>query len=114
MKDFDTVNFDSFLQNFFLAIHSSYDIERPIIQRYIRRKLNIINLLRNEIKQLKKERKEKEQVLKKLSVEYVLMGKDCEREGMTDAAINNYKKALELCADNPEAKKKLKRLNAEN
>ena len=114
IKAFDKGNFDSFLQNFFLAIHSRYDIERPIIQRYIRRKLNIINLLRNEIKQLKKERKEKEQVLKKLSVEYVLMGKDCEREGMTDAAINNYKKALELCADNPEAKKKLKRLNAEN
>ena len=56
---------------------------------------------------LKKERQNKEILLKKLSMEYVLMGKDCEYEGVKEAAINNYKKALELYPDNPEAKRKL-------
>ncbi len=110
IKDFDKGDFDSFLKNFFLAIHSRYDIEHPNIQRYIRRKLNIINQLRTEVELLKEERQNKEQLLKKLSVEYVIMGKDCEREGISDAAINNYKKALELSPDNPEAKKRLKKL----
>lgn len=30
---------------------------------------------------------------------------------MPDAAINNYKKALELCPEHPEAKRRLKKLN---
>lgn len=107
IKDFNKRDFDSFLKNFFKAIHSRYDIERPNIQRYIRRKLNIINLLHNELELLKKERQNKEILLKKLSTEYVIMGKDCEYEGVKEAAINNYKKALELYPDNPEAKRKL-------
>lgn len=40
---FNEGDFDSFLRNFFLAIHSRYDIERPAAKRFIRRKLNIIN-----------------------------------------------------------------------
>ena len=40
-----------------------------------------------------------------------MMGKECEREGMVDAAIANYQKAIELYPDNPTAQKRLKKLD---
>ena len=98
------------LDNFFLAIHSRYDIEKPVAKRYIRRKLNIINELKEENKRLKEQQKKQEDYLKKLAVEYTLLGKECEKEGMGDAAINNYKKAIELYPSAPEAKRRLKKL----
>lgn len=107
---FNKGDFDSFISNFFLAIHSRYDIERPAAKRFIRRKLNIINQLRDEIETLKKEQAEKDKYLKELSVEYVMMGKECEQEAMTDAAIANYEKALRLCPNNPTARKRLEKL----
>ncbi len=107
---FERGDFDSFLKNFFLAIHSRYDIEKPIVKRFLRRKLQIINQLKDENKALKEQQARQAQLLKRLSAEYVVMGKDCEKEGMTSAAINNYKKALELYPDNPSAKRKLKKL----
>ncbi|MDR0186903.1 hypothetical protein ETF27_07375 [Prevotella brunnea] len=107
---FERGDFDSFLKNFFLAIHSRYDIEKPIVKRFLRRKLQIINRLKDENKALKEQQVRQAQLLKRLSAEYVVMGKDCEKEGMTSAAINNYKKALELYPDNPSAKRKLKKL----
>ena len=39
------------------------------------------------------------------------MGRECEREGMKQAAIHNYEKALKLCPDIPEAKRRLKKLS---
>ena len=39
-----------------------------------------------------------------------MLGKDCEAEHMADAAIANYEKALKLCPDFPEAKRRLKKL----
>lgn len=98
------------LDSFFLAIHSRYDIEKPAAKRLIRRKLNVINELKEENKKLKAEKKKQEEYLKKLAVEYTLMGKECEKEGMTEAAINNYKKALELYPDHALAKRRLKKL----
>ena len=99
------------LDNFFLAIHSRYDIERPGPRRYIRKKLNIINLLREKNTKLQAKLKQQEDYLRKLAIEYVLMGKECEREGMKEAALRNYNKALELCPDIPEAKRKVRKLS---
>lgn len=98
------------LDNFFLAIHSRYDIEKPAAKRLIRRKLNIVNTLREENEKLKKEINDRQAFLKKLAVEYVMMGKECEKEKMYDAAINNYEKALQLCPDYPEAKRRIKKI----
>lgn len=109
-KAFDKGDFDAFLHNFFLAIHSRYDIERPAAKRLIRRKLDVINRLRDENGRLKEQMEEQKAYLKKLSVEYVMMGKECEHEGMTEAAIANYEKAVTLCPDNPTALKRLKKL----
>lgn len=98
------------LDNFFLAIHSRYDIEKPGVKRLIRKELNIVNKLREENNRLQKEMKQQKEFLKKLAVEYTLMGKECEKEGMTDAAFKNYEKALELYPEHTLAKKRLNRL----
>jgi tetratricopeptide (TPR) repeat protein len=107
---FDHQDFDAFLQHFFVAIHSRYDIEQPVVQRYIRRKLGIITQQQAQISLLEKEISRREDLLKRLAVEYTLLGKECEQEQMTDAAIRNYEKALELYPDAPEAKRRLKKL----
>lgn len=100
----------SALDNFFLAIHSRYEIEKPAAKRLIRRKLNLINTLKEENQRLRDKQKEKEDLLKRLAVEYVMMGKECEREGMNEAALRNYQKALELCPEHPEAIRRIKKI----
>lgn len=110
VEAFDRHDFDSFLQNFFLAIHSRYDIEKPVVQRYIRRKLGIITKQEAQIKDLKKEISRREDLLKRLSIEYTMLGRECEKEHMTEAAIKNYEKALELYPEAPEPARRLKKL----
>jgi len=107
---FNQGRFDLFLSSFFRAIHSRYDIEKPVAQRYIRRKLNIINSQRQEIEQLKEEKRQKEEILKRLAAEYTILGRECEQEHMKDAAIRNYEKALELYPDASDARRRLKKL----
>ena len=111
VQAFDRGDMQAALDAFFLAIHSRYDIEKPVPRRYIRRKLDIINRQRGEIERLKAEAKRNAEFLKELAVEYVVMGRECEREGMKQAAIHNYEKALKLCPDIPEAKRRLKKLS---
>ncbi len=111
VQAFDRGDMQAALDAFFLAIHSRYDIEKPVPRRYIRRKLHVINRQRQEIDRLKAEAAQKEQFLKELAVEYVMMGRECEREDMTQAAISNYEKALKLCPDMPEAQRRLKKLS---
>ena len=110
VKAFDAGDMDTFLDNFFKAIHHRYDLEKPEVKRFIRRKLNQLSNVRKENQMLREERKRQQSFLKKLSVEYTSLGKDCEREGMPDAAIANYKKALYLYPDAPEPKRRLKKL----
>lgn len=115
---FDQGDMQGALDNFFLAIHSRYDIEKPSAKRLIRKKLGKVNSLiaeneqlREIISQKEEEKKKQEKFLKRLAAEYTLLGKECEKEGMSAAAIANYKKALELCPEHPEAKRRLKKLN---
>ena len=110
VKDYDKGDFEGFLTNFFKAIHSRYDIEKPLVRRFIRKKLNVINTLREENRRLKEEKKKQDKFLKRLAVEYTMQGKECEKEHMDSAAIANYEKALQLCPDVPEAKRRLKKL----
>ena len=118
---FDRGDFDAFLNHFFLAIHSRYDIEKPHARRLIRRKLEIINRQRraihelqekhaSEIQTLQSELDAKRELLKRLAAEYTIMGRECEHEHMTDAAIRNYEKALELYPDAGDARRRLKKL----
>ena len=110
MEAFDRQDFDAFLQHFFVAIHSRYDIEKPTVKRLIRKKLGIITQLQQEVRDIQEKMKQKEETLKRLAVEYVILGKECEKEHMPEAAIRNYEKALELYPDATEAKRRIKKL----
>ncbi len=110
IKAFDQGDFTAFLDHFFLAIHSRYDIEKPLAKRFIRHKLELINRQKSEIESLKKEKAEREKTLKRLAAEYTLLGKECEQENMVEAAIRNYQKALELYPDAADAHRRLKKL----
>ena len=110
VKAFDRGDIDEALKQFFLAIHSRYDIEKPAPKRLIRRKLNIINYLMDDIERLKAEAEAQKQRLLQLSVEYTLMGKECEREKMYEAAIANYKKALDLYPEAQDPKRRIEKI----
>ena len=110
VKAFDAGEFDEFLKQFFIAIHARYDIEKPLPMRFIRRKLNIINDLRKRVADLEEERRQRTEQLRQLAAEYTLLGKECEREHMPEAAMANYRKALDLCPDAAEPKRRLKKL----
>ena len=110
VKAFDQGDFEQFLENFYKAIHSRYDIEKPHIRRFIRRKLEVINRQKAEIAELKEEIKQKNELLKRLAAEYTILGRECEHEHMTEAAIRNYEKALELYPDAGDARRRLKKL----
>ena len=110
VKAFDQGDFERFLENFYKAIHSRYDIEKPHIRRFIRRKLEVINRQKAVIAELKEEIKQKNELLKRLAAEYTILGRECEHEHMTEAAIRNYEKALELYPDAGDARRRLKKL----
>ena len=112
-KAFDKGDFGTFLDEFFKAIHSRYDIEKPNVQRLIRRKLNIINRLKEENRALKQAALEKEKALVKYAREYILMGDECLKHDMKEAAMKNYEKAVTLCPKFKEAWKKIKKLEKE-
>ena len=111
---FDAGDMEVFLDNFFKAIHHRYDIERPEVRRLIRMKLNHLSGYREKCRRMAEEQERQKNLLKKLAAEYTLMGKECEREGMPDAAIANYKKALSLYPEAPEPKRRLKKLEKNN
>ena len=113
MTAFDKGDMQAAIDNFFLAIHSRYDIEKPAAKRLIRKKLNIINLLKQQLEEARAMEMQRAEQLKRLAAEYTLLGKESEKEGMPQAAIRNYEKALELWPDIPEAKRKLKKLKTE-
>lgn len=112
-KAFDKGEFDVFLDEFFKAIHSRYDIEKPNVQRLIRKKLNVINSLRAENQALKQAAIEKEKALVRYAREYIQMGDECLEHGMQEAAMKNYNKAVTLCPKFKEAWKKIKKLEKE-
>ena len=107
---FDKGDMQASIDNFFLAIHSRYDIEKPAAKRLIRKKLNVINHLKEQLEEARALEKQRAEQLKRLATEYTLLGKESEKEGMPQAAIRNYEKALELWPELPEAKRKLKKL----
>lgn len=97
VKYFKEGDFESFLNSFFRAIHARYDIERPLIKRFIRRKLHIINVLKEENKALKEKMQNLQKNLEKYAKEYYLMGNECITQAHdAKAAIANYNKAIEL------------------
>ncbi|WP_036877846.1 ATP-dependent DNA helicase [Xylanibacter oryzae] len=110
IKAFEVGDMDKFLNDFFKAIHSRYDIEKPAAKRLIRRKLNCINSLKEQNCKLIEEKKRQDKFLMRLAAEFTLLGKECEKEHMNGAAISNYKKAIELYPNAKDAIRRLKKL----
>lgn len=103
VDSFDKADFDAFLTHFFKAIHLRYDIEKPLIKRFIRRKLGVVNTLKGknddlkfQIKQLKQELDTKQEQLNKCAEEYYSLGENCLEMDEPEAAIANFNKALNL------------------
>lgn len=112
-RAFDKGDFQTCMGEFFKAIHARYDIERPSAQRLIRRKLSIINRLRQENMELRAAALEKEKTLVKYAREYITMGDECLKHDMKEAAMRNYEKAVALCPKFKEAWKKIRKLDKE-
>lgn len=94
---FDKGNFEEFLDTFFKAIHLRYDIEKPLVKRFIRKKLGIINDLKEENTQLKEALLDQRRQMKKYALEYLEMGHVCINEANDyAAAIRNYDKAIAM------------------
>jgi len=97
VKQFDKGDFEEFLEQFFKAIHSRYDIEKPVIKRFMRKKLSIINTLKEKNTELEKRMYEQRKSLQKYAKEYYQMGNECITQAHDSrAALANYDKAIEL------------------
>lgn len=96
-RAFDKGDMEECLEQFFRAIHSRYDIEKPIPRRFIRRKLGVINTLKEQNKKLKEQMREQQERLRQYAHEYLLMGNECITQAHDSrAALANYDKALSL------------------
>lgn len=97
IEAFDKGDFETTLNSLFRAMHSRYDLEKPLVKRYIRRKLNTINRLKGENKTLKEQLNEQKKELMKLAKEYYLLGNMSIVEAKDhESAIANYNKAIKL------------------
>ena len=97
VKAFDAGDFQTALDHFFVAIHARYDIEKPLARRYIRRKLGVINRLRSQNHELRRQLKSQREMLTRLAEEYSQMGDECiSTYGDAASALANYDKALQL------------------
>lgn len=97
IKLFNEGRFTEMLDEFFLAIRSRYDIEKPLIKRFIAKKLQIINKLKEENAELKRQMQEQQDMLTELAQEYYELGNMAITEGHDpQAALLNYEKALKL------------------
>ena len=100
VKQFDQGNFEGFLEQFFLAIHSRYDIEKPVIKRFIRKKLEIINRQKKENQRLREQlyvqRKNLEKYATTGSPEYEKMVSIiAERFGLSSLKFNTLETLIE-------------------
>jgi tetratricopeptide (TPR) repeat protein len=97
IEAFDHDDMELFLDEFFKAIHLRYDIEKPVIRRYIRSKLGIIRRLKQENARLRKANNERNEALRQYAYEYYLMGNECVVKARDyRAALANFDKALTL------------------
>lgn len=96
-RDFDKGDMEGCLQHFFVAIHARYDIEKPHARRLIRRKLNHLQHLQDEMQAMREKMQQQEKRLEKYAKEYYAMGNSCITEAHdAKSAIANFDKAIEL------------------
>ena len=104
VRKFNERDFDGMIDDFFQAIHSRYDIEKPLAKRFIRRKLGVINQLEEKVKTLREEKEAQRKKFAEMSHEYYLMGNECiVKLKNAKAALANFDKAIFLNPKNVDA-----------
>ena len=79
------------------ATEKSNELHRPAVKRLISAKLQIVNSLRSEIKELRNALHRQQENQKEYAREYYLMGNECITKAHdAQAAIRNFNKALKL------------------
>jgi tetratricopeptide (TPR) repeat protein len=79
------------------AISRRNELNKPLVQRLIRKKLSCITKQQKQIDELKKQLSEQSETLKEYAREYYLMGNECiTKAGDAKAAIRSFDKALKL------------------
>ena len=100
VQAFDRGEFPEFLDHFLTAIHSRYDIEKPVVKRFICRKLGIIRRLKEENERLKQRLADQQALMKGYAREYYELGNASILQAHNvRAALANYDKALSLDPD---------------
>jgi len=103
-KAFDKGDMEECITQFLRAIHSRYDIEKPSVTRFIRRKLSRVAVLQQQVDDLKQKLDDNRTQLAKLSEEYISMGDACINEAHEKwAALANYEKAIKLSPNSEKA-----------
>ncbi len=86
------------------ALTQKNELGNPLFRRILMSKLLEVEQLRQREENLRREKAEQREIMRRLAKEYVLMGNDCITEaGDAHAAIRSYDKALTLYPDYVEA-----------
>lgn len=94
---FDKLEFGESIDTFIKAIRARYDMEKPLVKRFIQKKLSVISLLRAENKRLKEQMHRQNEALQRYANEYYLLGNECIVSYKdTRAALANFDKALAM------------------
>lgn len=116
LKAFRKKDFDTAVKQISMAVSTRNDLQKPLVQRFIRRELSIINRKDDEINDLKSKVTEQGEILRSLAEEYIIMGdeslnsdilsvKSAKYNGkgavydpvIIKSAFANYNKAITLC-----------------
>ncbi|MCF0199705.1 MAG: tetratricopeptide repeat protein, partial [Bacteroidaceae bacterium] len=94
---FNAGQFREMFDTFIKAIHSRYDIEKPLARRFITRKLGVINRLKERNRELEERMQQAQEMLNELAKEYYALGNMAITDAQNpEAALRNYDKALKL------------------
>lgn len=97
IEHFDNQNFGDAIDIFIKAIRARYDLEKPLVKRFIQKKFSRISQLTAENKRLKEQMQRQSEALHRYANEYYLLGNECIVSYKdTRAALANFDKALDL------------------
>lgn len=95
--DFNRGNIKEAVESFAQAVGKRNELDKPLVQRLLRSKLQRINTQRDQLKKLKEELYAQREILKEYAREYYLMGNECvTKANDPNAALRSFDKALKL------------------
>lgn len=95
--DFNRGNIKDAVESFAKAVGKRNELDKPLVQRLLRSKLQQINTQRDQLKKLKEELYAQREILKEYAREYYLMGNECvTKANDPKAALRSFDKALKL------------------